>query len=148
MSTEPSQGLLDTNILALRPWIPADCLPDEMAISAVTVAELAAGVHLVQGDDGAANHERARRMAVLQQTENEFDAVAFDTDAARVFGQMAAALKAAGRTPRRRALDLMIAATAAVHRLPVYTTNPADFAGLADLVNIVPVPRPTSARSR
>ncbi|MCL2804134.1 MAG: PIN domain-containing protein [Micrococcales bacterium] len=116
-----------------------------MAISAVTVAELAAGVHLVDGDDSAASRERARRVAVLQHTENEFDALAFDTDAARVFGQMAAALKAAGRTPRRRALDLMIAATAAVNRLPVYTTNPADFVGLDRLVLIVPVPRPTSA---
>jgi len=145
MPFEPTQGLLDTNILALRPWIPPNCLPDEMAISAVTVAELAAGVHLVDGDDSAASRERARRVAVLQHTENEFDALAFDTDAARVFGQMAAALKAAGRTPRRRALDLMIAATAAVNRLPVYTTNPADFVGLDRLVLIVPVPRPTSA---
>ncbi|MCL2424400.1 MAG: type II toxin-antitoxin system VapC family toxin [Micrococcales bacterium] len=145
MPGEPTQGLLDTNILALRRWIPADHLPDEMAISAVTVAELAAGVHLVDGSDDEAVRERARRVAVLQLTENEFDALAFDTDAARVFGQMAAALKTAGRTPRRRALDLMIAATAAVHRLPVYTTNPADFVGLDDLVAVVSVPRPTQA---
>ena len=145
MPDEPTQGLLDTNILALRRWIPSEHLPDEMAISTVTVAELAAGVHLVDGDDEAANRERARRVAVLQQTENEFDAVAFDTDAARMFGQMAAALKTAGRTPRRRALDLMIAATAATHQLPVYTTNPADFIGLDTLVDVVPVPRPTDA---
>ena len=145
MPDEPTQGLLDTNILTLRRWIPAEHLPDEMAISTVTVAELAAGVHLVDGDDEVSNRERARRVAVLQQTENEFDAVAFDTDAARTFGQMAAALKSAGRTPRRRALDLMIAATAAVHRLPVYTTNPADFVGLDGLVEVVPVPRPPDA---
>jgi len=145
MPAEPIRGLLDTNILALRRWIPASSLPDEMAISAVTVAELAAGVHLVDGDDNAASQERARRVAVLQQTENEFDALAFDVDAARVFGQMAAALKTAGRTPRSRALDLMIAATAAVNRLPVYTTNSADFVGLDELVKIVPVPRPAGA---
>jgi len=69
MSAEPIRGLLDTNILALRRWTPASCLPDEMAISAVTVAELAAGVHLVDGDDNASSQERARRVAVLQQTE-------------------------------------------------------------------------------
>ncbi|MCL2455887.1 MAG: type II toxin-antitoxin system VapC family toxin [Micrococcales bacterium] len=145
MPAEPTRGLLDTNILALRRWIPPEHLPEEMAISAVTVAELAAGVHLVDGDDETANHERARRVAVLQQTENEFDAVTFDTSAARMFGQMAASLKTAGRTPRRRALDLMIAATAAVHQLPVYTTNPDDFAALDELVEVVPVSRPPDA---
>ncbi|MCL2849737.1 MAG: type II toxin-antitoxin system VapC family toxin [Micrococcales bacterium] len=140
MPDEPSQGLLDTNILALRQWIPGDHLPDETAISAVTLAELAAGVHMV--DDAA---ERARRLGVLQLAENEYDAIAFDPRAARVFGQMSAAVKAAGRTPRRRALDLMIAATAAVEGLPVYTANPDDYTGLEGLVEVVPVPRPTNA---
>ncbi|MCL2787911.1 MAG: type II toxin-antitoxin system VapC family toxin [Micrococcales bacterium] len=143
MGGEPTRGLLDTNILALRAWIPPEHLPDEMVVGAVTVAELCAGVHLVDGDDDAASQERARRVAVVQQTENEFDALAFDTQAARAFGQMAAAVRAAGRVPRRRALDLMIAATAAAHQLPVYTTNPADFIGLEGLVKVVPVPRPT-----
>ena len=96
MPAEPTQGLLDTNILALRRWIPAEHLPDEMAISAVTGTELAAGVHLVDGDDHAANQERARRVAVLQQTENEFDAIAFNTAAARTFGQMSAAPRQPG----------------------------------------------------
>ena len=44
---------------------------------------------------------------------------------------------AAGRKPRRRTVDLMIAA-----ELPLYTTNPGDFAGLDHLVTVIPVSRP------
>jgi predicted nucleic acid-binding protein len=36
----------------------------------------------------------------------------------------------------------MIAATAIAEGLPLYTTDPADFAGLDNLVTIVPVTRP------
>ena len=144
MPGDTTQGLLDTNILVLRAGIAPGDLPDQMAISAVTLAELAAGVHMVTGDDPEASRERARRVAVLQKTENEFDPIGFDAEAARVFGQISAAVKAAGRTPRRRIADLMIAATSAVHGLPLYTTNPDDFAGLEALVTVVPVSRPTA----
>ena len=82
------------------------------------------------------------RLPVLQAAENEFDPVAFGAEAARMFGRMSAAVQDVGRTPRRRATDLMIAATAAAAGLPLFTTNPDDFAGLADLVTVVPVPRP------
>lgn len=145
MPAEHSQGLLDTNILILRRWIDPDLLPGEMAISAVTLAELAAGVHLVRGDDAPARAERARRTDVLQRAESEFDPIAFDGEAARAFGRLSAAVQATGRAPRRRFADLMIAAAAAANGLPLYTTNPADFAGLDDLVTIVPVRRPQAA---
>ena len=49
--TSPRQGLLDTNILILRRWIDPGELPDEMAISAITLAELSAGPHEVRGID-------------------------------------------------------------------------------------------------
>jgi hypothetical protein len=119
-------------------------LPDEMAISAITLAELSAGVHLVDGDDEDARAERARRTDVLQRAENEFDPLPFDADAARVFGRMCAAVRGQGRAPRRGAVDLMIASVAAVHELALYTTNPGDFAGLDDMVTVIPVTRPAS----
>jgi predicted nucleic acid-binding protein len=142
----PRQGLLDTSILVLRRWVDPDELPDEMAISAITLAELSAGPHQVRRSDEQDAYdehaERARRLDVLQRAENEFDPVPFDAEAARIFGRVTAAVIAAGRKPRGRVVDLMIAATAIAEGLPLYTTNPANFAGLDDLVRIVPVTRP------
>ncbi len=137
------RGLLDTDILILRRWIDPERLPTQMAISAVTLADLSAGVHLVNGDDTAARDERARRTDVLQRVESEFDPIPFDAEAARAFGRISAAVSEGGRTPRRRVADLMIAAVAAAADLPLYTTNPDDFAGLAGIVRIVAVPRPS-----
>jgi predicted nucleic acid-binding protein len=140
------QGILDTNILVLRRWVDPDELPDEMAISAITLAELSAGPHQVRRNDEQDAYdehaERARRLELLQRAENEFDPVPFDAEAARIFGRVTAAVIAAGRKPRGRVVDLMIAATAIAEGLPLYTTNPADFAGLDNLVAIVPVTRP------
>ena len=137
-----ARGLVDTNVLILRRSINPDGLPDEMAISAVTLAELCAGVHLVDESAPDACEERARRLDVLQRAENEFDPVPFGAAAARLFGGMSAALRAAGRVPRRRSADLMIAATAATLGLPLFTTNPDDYHGLSALVRVIPVTRP------
>ena len=147
MSAErPRQGMLDTNILILRRWIDSDQLPDEMAISAITLAELSAGPHEVRRNDEQAVYdehaERARRLEILQRAESEFDPVPFDAEAARIFGRVTAAVIAAGRKPRGRAVDLMIAATAIAEGLPLYTTNPADFTGLDALIRIISVTRP------
>jgi predicted nucleic acid-binding protein len=147
MSAEPPrQGMLDTNILILRGWIDPAELPDEMAISAVTLAELSAGPHEVRGNDEQdlydEHEERARRMEILQRAESEFDPVPFDSGAARVYGRVTASVIAAGRKPRRRIADLMIAATAIAEDLPLFTTNPDDYAGLTKLVRVVPVTRP------
>ena len=140
------QGMLDTNILILRNWIQPDELPEELAISAITLAELSAGPHEVRPDneqnlyfEGA---ERARRLDILQRAEHEFDPVPFDAEAARAYGHVVAAVLAVGRKPRRRATDLMIAATAMAAGLPLYTTNPDDFTGLDRLLAVVPVTRP------
>ena len=73
----PRQGLLDTNILVLRRWVDPAELPDEMAISAVTLAELSAGPHQVrpntEQDLYNEYEERARRTEALQRAESEFD---------------------------------------------------------------------------
>ena len=146
------QGMLDTNILILRPWIDPAELPDEMAISAVTLAELSAGPHEVRRNgeqDRYAEHaERARRLEILQRVETEFDPVPFDVEAARIFGRVTAAVIATGRKPRGRVVGLMIAATAIAEGLPLYTTNPDDFAGLDSLLPVMPVTRPPGPRER
>ena len=144
--SDHGQGLLDTNIMVLRKWIDPSELPDEMAISAVTLAELSAGPHQVRRNDEQAGYdehaERARRLDVLQRAENEFDPIPFEVEAARAFGRVAAAVVAVRRKPRRRIADMMIAATAIAEDLPLFTTNPSDYAGLKGLVTIVPVKRP------
>jgi predicted nucleic acid-binding protein len=140
------RGLLDTSVVILRNWIAPGELPDEMAITAVTLAELSAGPHEVRPDDEQGAYfeaaERARRMDVLQRAEHEFDPIPFDVEAARAYGRVTAAVLAVGRKPRRRIADLMIAATALAVDLPLYTTNPDDFTGLDRLLTVVPVTRP------
>ncbi|MER5455706.1 type II toxin-antitoxin system VapC family toxin [Micromonospora sp. NPDC002389] len=132
-----ARGLIDTNIVILLGTLDPDELPEEMVISAVTLAELSAGPH--SADDHA---ERARRTSVLQHTEATFDPLPFDAEAARAFGMISSAVLATGRTTRRRFADLMIASVAHANRLPLYTTNPNAFAGLTELVDVRHVRRP------
>ncbi len=109
--------------------VDAANLPEEIAVSAVTLAELAAGP-LATADPV----ERARRQDRLQRTEATFDPLPFDVVAARAYGRIYAAVIGAGRKTRgRRAIDLLIAATALGAGLPLYTCNPDDFAQLTDL---------------
>lgn len=132
-----SCGLIDTNILIHLAALDPTLLPDEMVITAVTLAELSAGPHST--DDPA---ERARRVSVLQHAEATFDPLHFDAEPARCYGMICAAVRATGRTPRRRVAELMIAAIATVHQLPLYTTNPDDYLGLDDLLTVVAISRP------
>ena len=76
-------------------------------------------------------------MAVLQHVEATFDPLPYDRGAARLYGQICATVRAAGREPRRRTSDLMIAATAASNLLPLYTANPDDFKGAEGFVEVV-----------
>ena len=152
MPAEFAQGLLDTNVVILRKWIDPAELPAEVAISAVTLAELSAGPHEVRRNEEQSDYdehaERARRLDILQRTENEFDPIPFDADAARIYGRVCAAVISAGRKPRRRVADLMIAAIAITEELPLFTTNPDDYRGLDDLLTVVPVTRPAVLHDR
>lgn len=130
-------GLVDTNIVIHWDQLDPSELPRTVAVSAVTIAELASGVHAA-----ADERERARRLDVLQRTESAFDPLAFDGPAARAYGRVNAAIRAAGRSPRSRIADQMIAAIAAAHDLPLYTTNIDDFAHLDGVVDVVEVTRP------
>jgi len=131
----PERGLLDTSVVIDLDRIPASALPAEVAISAITLAELTAGPHAAGDSD-----ERSRRQDRLQRTEATFDPIPFGADAARAYGRVFSAAMTAGRKPRgARAVDLMIAATAVAEGLPLYTRNPDDFRSLGDLVDIVAV---------
>ena len=131
----PSQGLIDTSVVIDLDRIDAGTLPRELAISALTLAELAAGPHAT--NDLA---ERARRQDRLQRVESTFDPLPFDGDSARAYGRIYAAMVATGRKARGpRAVDLLIAATALAASLPLYTRNTGDFRGLETLLTIVGV---------
>jgi predicted nucleic acid-binding protein len=127
--------MLDTSVVIDLDELDPNDLPMEVAVSAITMAELAAGPHATADPD-----ERARRQDRLQRAEATFEPLPFDADAARAYGLIYAAVVAAGRKARgARAVDLMIAATANSARLPLYTRNPADFKALENLVEIVAI---------
>jgi predicted nucleic acid-binding protein len=130
--TEPAQGLLDTSVVIDHDLIDAARLPDESAISAITLAELAAGPHATQNSD-----ERARRQDRLQWAISIWDPLPFDAEAARAYGRMFAAARAAGQSSRARLADLLIASTAAANGLALYTRNPVDFDALKSLIKLV-----------
>jgi predicted nucleic acid-binding protein len=129
------QGLIDTSVVVDLDHIEAARLPRELAISALTLAELAAGPHAT--NDPA---ERARRQDRLQRVESTFDPMPFDGNSARAYGRIYAAIIATGRKARGpRAVDLLIAATALAADLPLYTRNTDDFRGLESLLTVVGV---------
>ncbi len=128
-------GLLDTSVVIdwYDPVVRA-ALPGEVAISAVTAAELAAGPLLATNPV-----EAAKRQSRLQEVEARFEPIPFDAATARSYGLVAAAVLGQGRHPRARFADLLIAATAHAHRLDLYTRNAADFDGLGELIRVVGV---------
>ncbi|MBW3669584.1 MAG: PIN domain-containing protein [Actinobacteria bacterium] len=129
------RGLLDTSVIIDLEKLDPSQLPIEAAVSAVTMAELAAGPHATPDAD-----ERARRQDRLQRAEAAFDPLPFDGEAARAYGRIFAAVAAAGRKARgARAVDLLIAAAALGAGLPLYTRNGDDFRALEGLVDVIEV---------
>ena len=135
MPERPARGLVDTSVVIDLADLDPKALPVELVVSALTLAELAAGPHST--DDA---EERARRQDRLQRVESVFDVLPFDDGAARAYGRIFAAVTIQGRKARgRRAVDLLIAASAASHRLPLFTRNPDDLDGLGDILEVVAV---------
>ena len=128
-------GLLDTSVVIdwHDPSI-VDKLPDEMAISAITAAELAAGPLLANTPV-----EAAKRQSRLQEVESLMEPIPFDSRAVRSYGLVVAAIVGEGRKPRSRVADLLIAATAHANGLDLYSRNADDFVGLGNLVRVVAV---------
>lgn len=123
------RAILDTSVLIGAATTP---LPGIVAISAASLAELHFGVLVAQ--DVATRAERLRRLSVIQR---HFDALPIDDSVAASYGKLASAVVAAGRQPRRRTMDLLIAATAHAHGATLYTRNLDDFAGLESLVPVI-----------
>jgi predicted nucleic acid-binding protein len=121
------RALLDTSVL-----IGAD-KPGELegAISAASLAELHFGLQVAHEPV-----ERARRGLRLGVVESTFEPLPIDAAVAREWGRLAAAVRVRGGQPRRRAMDLAIAATANVNQVPLLTHNLADFTVIADLVDV------------
>ncbi len=133
--TRPARGILDTSVVIDLDALDPTNLPLASAVSALTMAELAAGPHSAL--DAA---ERAKRQERLQRATQSLDALAFDDECARAYGRIFAAVAASGRKARgARAVGLLIAATALAHGLPLYTRNGADFMDLDQLLTIVVV---------
>jgi predicted nucleic acid-binding protein len=129
-----TRALLDTSVIVDLDRLNATQLPEEVAISAITLAELSAGPSATTDVS-----ERARRQDRLQRTEATFDPLPFDIEAARAYGRVYAAVAEQGGRPRRRFADLLIAATALAEELPVVTRNSKDFEGLEGLMTIVEI---------
>lgn len=126
-----SRAVLDTSVVIATDIGPLD---GDLGISAITLAELHFGVLVAR--DSATRAQRLRRLSILQR---RFDPLPVDEAVANSYGQLAAAVVEAGRQPRARTMDLLIAATAHAHDARLYTRNPGDFRGLNDLVQIVAV---------
>ncbi|MBO0840811.1 MAG: type II toxin-antitoxin system VapC family toxin [Sciscionella sp.] len=125
------RAILDTCVV-IASNVPA--LTGELAISVATIAELQFGVLVT--DDRAVRAARLRRLSGLQR---HFDPLPIDDAVADSYGMLAAAVAQAGRRPRARVLDLLIAATAHAHDARLYTRNPKDFTGIEKLVEVVTV---------
>jgi len=128
----PEQGILDASTVILAPDLGIlEFPPRELVISAIALAELSAGP-LLTGDDEL----RTIRQAHLQLAEADFRALPFDGACARAFAGVCASLRSSGRKVGARSYDALIAATAIANGIPLYTCNPADFAGIDGLIAV------------
>lgn len=125
------KAILHTSILVATD-VPR--LDAELAISSASLAELHIGVLVTT--DATVRAERLRRLSGFQR---RFDVLPVDDEVAVSYGQLAAAVVTAGRRPRSRVMDLLIAATAHAHSARLYTRNEGDLVGIEELVEIVPI---------
>lgn len=126
--------MLDTCVYVDLHRYAAEDLPQFPVITAVTMAELHQGVAMARGAEA-----RAARLENLDAAVKEFDPLPFDSHSAARYGTLVTLVVAAGRSPRPRRFDLMMAAIASEHGLPLYTRNAAGFAGLAGVLTVVGV---------
>ncbi|SDD01129.1 hypothetical protein SAMN05216174_106223 [Actinokineospora iranica] len=126
--------MLDTCAYIDLALLDPSLLPAMPEITAVTMAELHQGVAMAKDP-----LTRAVRTEKLGAAIVEFDPLPFDAEAATRYGTLVALTLLANRDPRPRRIDLMIAAIASAHELPLYTRNPSDFAGLDDMLTVITV---------
>jgi predicted nucleic acid-binding protein len=131
MTSARRRGLLDTSAIIDYDPLAVVKHVDEAAICVITVAELATGLHTgdpIVDDD---------RTAFLYGIRHAFGLLPFDEECAMRYGALTAVVRRAGRSPRRRQFDLMIAAVAVRNRLPLLTRNPVDFKGLHESLTVL-----------
>jgi predicted nucleic acid-binding protein len=132
--SRPARVLLDTSVIIDLADVELGAHGSaEPAVSAISVAELAFGLDV---DDPI---ERRARTERYQAVRDQFAVLAFDTQAAEIYGTMAAVVRRAGRNPRPRRMDLQIAATAAAHSIPLVTRDLDGFTGLERLLDVIAV---------
>lgn len=134
MAERHERGILDTSVVVDLEVLPEALLPIHSAVAAITLAELAAGLHTTRDPS-----QQGARLLRLQIVEANFDALPFDAAAARHYGHLVALAIAAGQNPHPRRLDLMIAAIAVANRLPLYTRNEKDLRALGPAVTVLAV---------
>lgn len=130
MSTTRAAGVLDTSVfIATESGRQLDeaLIPDEVATTVVTLAELHAGVLAATTSD-----IRAQRLATLESVA-DVETLPVDEEAARMWARLRIYLAETGR--RVRINDLWIAAIAASRALPVITQDD-DFAALDGAANL------------
>lgn len=138
MTTVPlRRALLDTSIIIDPPTAPQlSHHADELAISAITIAELQYGITAT-----ADPLEQIRRRQRIQAVLDQFDVLPFDVPTADYYGALATLIRQHGRNPRPRRMDLQIAATAARHELTLLTRNGDDFTGLETALTVIDLSR-------
>lgn len=123
-------ALLDTSCVIEFPD-GMDQLAEAAAVSTLTIAELA--YDLYHEDPLVAAAREARYRSVL----NEFDPVPYSARAAHLYGAIAASVRKAGRNPRPRRIDLMLASVAAELNAVLLTRNPDDFADVGHVARVI-----------
>jgi predicted nucleic acid-binding protein len=133
MTQRHERVLLDTSVVIDFPGEAVGSVAATAAVSTITLAELAYGLHT---DDPLLNAAREQRYHWITST---FAPIPFDTSAARVYGALCASVRAIGRDRRPRRFDLLIAAVAVALRIPLITRNETDFRGIHSSLNIIAV---------
>ncbi len=132
--TQPHErALLDTSVVIDYPARAVAVHASTAAVSTITLAELSYGLHTV---DPLLNAAREQRYHWITRT---FDPIPFDTSAARIYGALCATVRAAGRDPKPRRFDLLIASVAVALGIPLITRNEADFTGIHDSLTVIAV---------
>jgi predicted nucleic acid-binding protein len=127
------RALLDTSVVIDYPASAIAAQASTAAVSTITLAELAYGLHTADPLLNAAREQRYHWII------NTFDPIPFDTRAARIYGALCATVRAVGRDPKPRRFDLLIAAVAVALNIPLITRNGADFMGIHDSLTVIAV---------
>jgi len=130
--TRAARALIDTSVL-IDPPTDLAAYAEATAISTITLAELAFGLHTGDPVVNAAREIRYQRIATT------FDPIPFSASAARLYGALCAAIRQTGRSPRPRRFDLLIASVAADEDISLLTRNPTDFEGIHSAVRVIAV---------